>query len=48
MYLGGYPENVTEFYSIKKKYKCYLIEDACHALGAKYLNNNKCQEKQVK
>jgi dTDP-4-amino-4,6-dideoxygalactose transaminase len=36
MYLGGYPENVIEFYNIKKKFKCYLIEDACHALGAKY------------
>ena len=36
MYLGGYPQNVNEFYKIKKKYKCYLIEDACHALGAKY------------
>ena len=32
MYLGGYPENVVEFYKIKKKFKCYLIEDACHAL----------------
>jgi dTDP-4-amino-4,6-dideoxygalactose transaminase len=41
MYLGGYPENVNEFYSIKKKYKCYLIEDACHALGAEYFYNNK-------
>jgi dTDP-4-amino-4,6-dideoxygalactose transaminase len=41
MYLGGYPENVIEFYRIKKKYKCYLIEDACHALGAEYLYNNK-------
>ena len=37
MYLGGYPENVIEFYNIKKKFECYLIEDACHALGAKYL-----------
>ena len=36
MYLGGYPENVLEFYNIKKKYKCFLIEDACHAFGAKY------------
>jgi len=39
MYLGGYPENVIEFFNIKKKLKCYLIEDACHALGAKYLYN---------
>lgn len=41
MYLGGYPENVIEFCSIKKKYNCYLIEDACHALGAKYFFNKK-------
>lgn len=40
MYLGGYPENVIEFYKIKKKYKFYLIEDACHALGAKYYYKN--------
>ena len=38
MYLGGYPENVIEFYNIKKKFNCYLIEDACHALGSKYLS----------
>ena len=25
MYLGGYPENVIEFYNIKKKFNCYLI-----------------------
>jgi dTDP-4-amino-4,6-dideoxygalactose transaminase len=41
MYLGGYPENIEEFYKIKKKYKCYLIEDACHAFGAKYKSKNK-------
>jgi dTDP-4-amino-4,6-dideoxygalactose transaminase len=41
MYLGGYPENIVEFYKIKKKFKCYLIEDACHALGSKYLFNKK-------
>jgi dTDP-4-amino-4,6-dideoxygalactose transaminase len=41
MYLGGYPENVVEFYNIKKKFNCYLIEDGCHALGAKYFFNNK-------
>jgi dTDP-4-amino-4,6-dideoxygalactose transaminase len=41
MYLGGYPENVVEFYNIKKKFNCYLIEDACHALGSKYLFNKK-------
>ena len=36
MYLGGYPQNIKKFYKIKKKYNCFLIEDACHALGAKY------------
>ena len=41
MYLGGYPENVVKFYNIKKKLNCYLIEDACHALGAKYFYNKK-------
>ena len=41
MYLGGYPENIMEFYDIKKKYKCFLIEDACHAFGARYQFKNK-------
>jgi len=41
MSLGGYPENVIEFCNIKKKFNCYLIEDACHALGAKYLYNKR-------
>jgi dTDP-4-amino-4,6-dideoxygalactose transaminase len=41
MYLGGYPENVIEFYKIKKKLNCFLIEDACHALGAQYYYKNK-------
>ena len=41
MYLGGYPENVENFYKIKKKYNCILIEDSCHALGAKYLFKKK-------
>jgi dTDP-4-amino-4,6-dideoxygalactose transaminase len=41
MYLGGYPENIIQFYEIKKKFNCYLIEDACHALGSKYLFNKK-------
>tara|TARA_B100000989_G_scaffold294370_1_gene273368 strand:+ start:8121 stop:9266 length:1146 start_codon:yes stop_codon:yes gene_type:complete len=36
MYQGGYPENLMNFYDIKKKYDCFLIEDACHALGAEY------------
>ncbi len=41
MYLGGYPENITEFFNLKKKYSFYLIEDACHAFGASYKYKNK-------
>jgi dTDP-4-amino-4,6-dideoxygalactose transaminase len=41
MYLGGYPENIIEFYKIKKRFNCCLIEDGCHALGAKYLVKKK-------
>lgn len=41
MYLGGYPENIYNFYKLKKKFKCYLMEDACHALGASYKFRNK-------
>ena len=37
MYLGGSPNNNIEFYKIKKKFKCLMIEDACHALGAEYI-----------
>lgn len=36
MYLGGYAENVSEFYEIKKKYNSFIIEDSCHAFGSKY------------
>jgi dTDP-4-amino-4,6-dideoxygalactose transaminase len=41
MYLGGYPENIIEFYNIKKKFNCCLIEDACHALGSRYFYDKK-------
>ena len=41
MYLGGHPENIIEFYNIKNKLNCFLIEDACHALGSKYLSNKR-------
>jgi dTDP-4-amino-4,6-dideoxygalactose transaminase len=41
MYLGGYPENVINFFNLKKRLKCFLIEDACHALGSKYYFNKK-------
>lgn len=36
MYNGGYPENAQNFGDLKKKLKCFIIEDACHALGAEY------------
>ena len=36
MYNGGNPNYLKEFYKIKKKYNSFFIEDACHALGAKY------------
>ena len=41
MYMGGYPENIAEFNRIKKKYKSILIEDACHAFGARYYDKSK-------
>ena len=41
MYLGGYVENNIEIFELKKKLGCYLIEDACHALGASYTFKNK-------
>ncbi len=36
MYLGGNPNNIVNFYKLKKKYNFYLIEDSCHALGSSY------------
>ena len=39
-YIGGYPSLDKELIKIKKKYKFYLIEDACHALGSTYKINN--------
>jgi len=41
MYMGGAPENLLEFYKIKKNFNCLLIEDACHAFGAEYTYNKK-------
>ena len=37
MYLGGAPNHIEDFFKLKKKYKFYLIEDACHAFGAEYI-----------
>ncbi len=41
MYNGGYPYNADKFKILKKKLKCYIIEDACHALGATYKSRRK-------
>ena len=41
MYNGGYPLNAENYLRLKKKYNCYIIEDACHALGGSYKNKNK-------
>tara|TARA_B100001250_G_scaffold414462_1_gene453009 strand:+ start:389 stop:1561 length:1173 start_codon:yes stop_codon:yes gene_type:complete len=41
MYNGGYPRNIIKFWKFRNKYKCYFIEDACHAFGSSYSNNNK-------
>ena len=40
MYMGGYPENIINFYKLKKKYNFKIVEDCCHALGAKYKVKN--------
>ena len=37
---GGYPCDMFEIGKIAKKYKLIVIEDAAHALGAKYRNKN--------
>ena len=41
MFNGGYPENSENFYHLKKRYNFFIIEDACHALGAEYTHRNK-------
>ena len=41
MHLGGNAENIEEIYKLKKKLKCYVIEDACHSLGSTYFLNKK-------
>jgi len=41
MYNGGYPGNAEKFKFLKKKYNCFIVEDACHALGASYKFKNK-------
>ena len=40
MHLGGSAIHQKNVFKLKKKYQFILIEDACHALGAKYPNTN--------
>ena len=41
--LLGYPQNLEDFYTLKKL-NCYLIDDSCHALGAKYVHKGKMEK----
>ena len=41
MYNGGYPRNMYDIHKLKKKYSCFLIEDACHAFGGSYIHDKK-------
>ena len=41
MYNGGLPLYADEYIKLKKKYKSYIIEDACHAFGSYYIQKNK-------
>ena len=41
MYNAGYPLYADQYKILKKKYKSFIVEDACHALGAKYQVNKK-------
>lgn len=41
MHLGGCVNYIPEIFNLKKKYNFVLIEDACHALGAKFFVRKK-------
>ena len=41
VHLAGNICDMNYFSKLKKKYNFYLIEDGCHALGGKYINNKK-------
>tara|TARA_X000000950_G_scaffold284082_1_gene386428 strand:+ start:340 stop:1509 length:1170 start_codon:yes stop_codon:yes gene_type:complete len=41
VHLGGRLCELEAISDVCKKYKCILIEDACHAPGAKYISKNK-------
>lgn len=39
VHLAGFPCDMMELYDIARQNKLVIIEDACHALGAEYLND---------
>ena len=41
MYLGGYVSDNVKIFNLRKKFKFFMIEDACHALGSDYLYEDK-------
>ena len=44
MPIGGLLTNIEDFYKIKKKYKCFWMEDNCHALGSGYIFKKKVEK----
>jgi len=40
VHFAGQPCNMKEIYKLGKKYKFSIIEDAAHAIGAKYMDNS--------
>lgn len=40
VHFGGLPCDMEKIFALSKKYKFKIVEDASHALGAKYKNNN--------
>ena len=41
MHHAGFPDYGKELLHLKKKYKCFIIEDACHSLGGSYSKKKK-------
>lgn len=44
IHFAGHPVDLEKIHNIAQKYNLFVVEDACHALGAKY----KCQKSKVK
>lgn len=47
MHYGGYPARMDELESICRERHLYLIEDACHAVGAHYRSRIRLEERMV-